>query len=134
MKKAIAIVVNILTVLSIFIGSILLVETNVKIVRTAGELMTINADQQYYNESTRKTDEMTAQYEERDAERKSFYNSDDIVIRVFSNQNAPLKIVILLVSLLMIPAIPLMWVYHILRNITRIKKRAARARERKQTV
>jgi len=125
MAKTFRILVNILTILALLIGSVVILQTSYKIFKTSVNLAVLSDNAQFYNEQARKTDEMTEQYLENHAERQKIYNSEDFVIRTFSNQNGFVKVLILIVAIIMIPMVILMWVCHILRKYYSYRRRKA---------
>ena len=84
----------------VILGLIVFICNSVKIYKTALELSVLNDNIRYYEEQTIKTNEMTAQAE-RDSEirENDFYNSNDPVIRWFSNLYGLIKLVVLAVDL-----------------------------------
>lgn len=118
-KKTIRIMVKILTILTLVMGTITILQTNAKIISTSAKLLSMNDSAQFYNEQVRKTDKMTDEYNEMDAERKQIYNSNDVVIRVFSNRNACIKLVVLLWAIVSFPIFGYMWLLLIFQEIRR---------------
>jgi len=84
----------------VILGLIVYICNSVKINKTAGELFVLNDNIRFYEEHPIKTNEMTAQAE-RDSEirENDFYNSNDPVIRWFSNLYGLIKLVVLAVDL-----------------------------------
>lgn len=121
MNKQIRKLVNILTILTLIIGSITILQTNGKIFRTSVQLFILRDNASFYNEQYRKTDTMTDEYLKNDLDRKAIYNSEDIVIRKFSNQNWAIKLVLLIWSSASFVLIPYMWIFHIAQRINRMK-------------
>lgn len=80
----------------ILIGLIAYISNSVKIFVTAGQLIAINDDIRYYEESKIKTNEMTrAIKEEIQTRENDFYHSQDRVIRYFSNLYGFFKVLVL---------------------------------------
>ena len=65
---------------------------------------------QDYNVSTRKTDEWTERIEQIQEERQSIYNSDDWLIRTFSNSNDLFKFAFILLAIGSYIAIIIVWI------------------------
>lgn len=107
-------VVTIMTVLAVIAGSIALINGSLKVIKTAASLAALNDNIQYYNESARKTDEMTAEVEEWFQIRsEKYYHSEDALVRIYSNQNAFLKLIIAILAFLAIPGIIFMDGYYL---------------------
>jgi len=123
MKNTVSkILVKTLTILTLIIGTATILQANAEIIRTAGQLLILHDNAAYYNEQPRKTDEMTKKYLENNAERQKIYNSEDVVIRVYSNQHAALKIIILVWALASFVFIPYMWFSLIAREAEKLLK------------
>ena len=84
----------------VILGLIVFICNSVKIHKAAWELFVLNANIRYYQEQSIKTNEMTEDAK-KDIEirENDFYNSNDPVIRWFSNLFGPLKLVVLVVDL-----------------------------------
>ena len=89
----------ILAILLLVFMSAELVNANTRIIATAGTLANISMEIQDYNVSTRKTDEWTERIEQIQEERQSIYNSDDWLIRTFSNSNDLFKFAFILLAI-----------------------------------
>ena len=113
MKKFMRIVIIILTFLALVFGTIEIARMSNKIIVTSAKLVILNDNAQFYNEQPRKTDAMTESYLENDALRQEIYNSEDDLVRIFSNQHALVKAVILLLALAMYPLLLLVWIRQI---------------------
>lgn len=82
------------------IGSITIIGFSAKLGWTCFKLAIINDDIRFYNEAERKTDEMTKEAEELfEFREKEFYNSEDFMVRTFSNLNPFFKCLVIIVSL-----------------------------------
>ena len=101
-----AILANLLKV----IMSAELVNANTRIIATAGTLANISMEIQDYNVSTRKTDEWTERIEQIQEERQSIYNSDDWLIRTFSNSNDLFKFAFILLAIGSYIAVIVIWI------------------------
>ena len=116
--------VKIFTILTLAIGTIVLVQSAFEVIQTSVNLGAINDYTQMYNENPRKTDAMTEKVEMMQEHRQEIYQSEDIVVRTFSNQAFGVKVFILLVSIIYIVATPLIWIRVLYLEIVRpLKKR-----------
>ena len=102
-----------------------------KIIVTSAKLVILNDNAQFYNEQPRKTDAMTESYLENDALRQEIYNSEDDLVRIFSNQHALVKAVILLLALAMYPLLLLVWIRQIYMVTYKFRKYLNIRRKRK---
>lgn len=100
----------ILAILLLVFMSAELVNANTRIIATAGTLANISMEIQDYNGSTRKTDEWTERIEQIQEERQSIYNSDDWLIRTFSNSNDLFKFAFILLAIGSYIAIIIVWI------------------------
>lgn len=100
----------ILAILLLVFMSAELVNANTRIIATAGTLANISMEIQDYNVSTRKTDEWTERIEQIQEERQSIYNSDDWLIRTFSNSNDLFKFAFILLAIGSYIAIIIVWI------------------------
>ena len=100
----------ILAILLLVFMSAELVNANTRIIATAGTLANISMEIQDYNVSTRKTDEWTERIEQIQEERQSIYNSDDWLIRTFSNSNDLFKFAFILLAIGRYIAIIVIWI------------------------
>ena len=119
MNKTTRFLVKILTILTLVIGSMTMLQANAEIIKTSGQLLMLRDNADFYNEQYRKTDEMTEAYLANHAERQKIYHSEDVVVRVFSNQNTFVKLAILVWALASFLLIPYMWLVLIAREIRR---------------
>lgn len=133
MVKTIKFLVNILTILALFLGSVVIVQNCCKIAKTGMNLMVLNDNIQFYNEQERKTDNMTEEAKYYFSERQKIYDSEDCVVRTFSNLNTVMKVIAFLISILMIPMILFMWFYHVLRMVYRYRKKRAKRRAKRSS-
>ncbi len=126
MKKTsfLKVMVCIMTIIAMFVGSVKLLQSSVKVIATAAELLVIRDNVQFYNEQSRKTDAMTAEYHENETRRQGLYNSADNVVRNFSRGNILVKLFTLVGALLTFIMIPYMWFCHIIRALAKAKRRA----------
>lgn len=108
-------VVKILTFFCVLVGCLVLWRDSLKLLKTATELCIINDNIAVYNEQYRKTDVMTAEVKKLFEEREEkFYNSDDIVVRIYSNSCSFLKLFFIIVSLGLVVLMPIVLVWNII--------------------
>lgn len=110
-RYAINILVLLMLILTMASGTKTLLSTNYKIVSTASSLIVLHDNAQFYNEQYRKTDAMTEEYLKNQAERENFYQSEDSVIRFFSNQHTLVKVLILVLVVVTTLSTPVMWLF-----------------------
>lgn len=96
---------------------VLFTEVNGKILSTVGDLIVLNDNIRFYNESPIKTDESTEKCQEYMDARRALYNSPDFIVRSVATKPALVKILIALVVLASYPAAILLDGYLILRYI-----------------
>lgn len=131
MKKFMRIVIIILTFLALVFGTIEIARMSNKIIVTSAKLVILNDNAQFYNEQPRKTNAMTESYLENDALRQEIYNSEDDLVRIFSNQHALVKAVILLLAVAMYPLLILVWIRQIYMVTYKFRKYLNIRRKRK---
>lgn len=122
--------VTIVTLLCLIFGTCLVVHESYKIAKTGVHLMILNDNAQYYNENVRKTDGMTEEYLENNEMRQEIYNSEDVVIRVFSNLPTLIKLFVWILAMIAVPFVPFVLLINIVRQIFRIKRRCKQRRRR----
>jgi hypothetical protein len=94
------------TILLLASARYILVDISPKILSTAGPLYIIHDNIRFYEKQSRKTDAMTQSIEEQmEYRRAHFYNSDDPVIRMFSNSHFLIKFLLILLALASYPII-----------------------------
>ena len=83
----------------VILGLIVYICNSVKIYKTAWELFVLNDNIRYYEEQSIKTDSMTIEAQ-KDIEirENDFYNSNDPIIRWFSNLYGLIKLVVLAID------------------------------------
>ena len=113
----------ILAILLLVFMSAELVNANTRIIATAGALANISMEIQDYNGSMRKTDEWTERIEQIQEERQSIYNSDDWLIRIFSNSNYLFKIAFILLAIASSIAVIIIWISIIVEIAERVSKK-----------
>lgn len=133
MNKTTRFLVKILAILTLIIGSVTMLQANAEIIKTSGRLLVLRDNASYYNEQYRKTDAMTEEYLANNAERQKIYNSEDVVVRVFSNQNTFVKLAILVWALASFILIPYMWLVLIAREISRTTRKHRKSRHKKSS-
>lgn len=110
--------VTIVTLLFMVIGAITVELTCWKVASAGTNLVILNYNAQCYNERIYKTDAMTDKYNEALSMRNTFYQSEDIVIRVFSNLPAFPKLCIWVFCGLLFILIPIITFCGCLKEIT----------------
>ena len=132
----IRITVTIVTLVFVLLGVVKAEQICYKIAKTGASLMVLNDNAQFYNEQARKTDAMTDTFEAEKKERnEKFYQLEDLLIRVYSNLPAMVKLTIWFLSLLLMLLIPFAAVFITLREIETEKyfwKREQRIRARRE--
>ena len=127
----IRITVTIVTLVFVLLGVVKAEQICYKIAKTGASLMVLND-----NAQARKTDAMTDTFEAEKKERnEKFYQSEDLLIRVYSNLPAMVKLTIWFLSLLLMLLIPFAAVFITLREIETEKyfwKREQRIRARRE--
>lgn len=126
MKKSMRTLINLFTLALLLVGIATCHTNNVKIFQTASSLIVLNDNIQFYNEQSRKTDSMTADAEKDFEARRDIYNSEDFVIRVFSNQNAVIKIAIIFLAILSYPIMFVVVAFQILKTYYTLKKKTSK--------
>ncbi len=120
-----------LTILILVVGTISTFQICSTVIRTGASLIVLRDNASYYNEQSRKTDEMTDAYNRNHEERQKFYNSEDPIIRGYSNSGTFAKILYLFLAIAMFPGLALVWIYVIFNvywELERKLKRRKRAR------
>lgn len=128
--KPLGILARLLTVLVLIVGTIGTLELSGKIVETGLSLAVLNDNASYYNQQYRKTDEMTRAYEQNQEQRMEFYNSEDPIIRGYSNMWTLPKIICLFLAIAMYPGVGLVWLYVILNIFFKLEKKLKRRKRR----
>lgn len=126
MKKSMRTLINLFTLALLLVGIATCHTNNVKIFQTASSLIVLNDNIQFYNEQSRKTDSMTADAEKDFEARRDIYNSEDFVIRAFSNQNAVIKIAIIFLAILSYPIMFVVVAFQILKTYYTLKKKTSK--------
>ncbi len=105
------------------IGGIVFLETvSCIILKTSMELLFFVYDAQQYNAQAVKTDEMTERFLESQKERQKIYNSDNVIVRVYSNANIVVKLAVLEIAFAYFLGFP----YAVFAEIRRRNKMKAR--------
>ena len=127
----IRITVTIVTLVFVLLGVVKAEQICYKIAKTGASLMVLNN-----NAQEQKTDAMTENFTAEKKERnEKFYQSEDLLIRVYSNLPALMKLAIWFLSLLLMLLIPFAAVFITLREIETEKyfwKRDQRIKERRE--
>lgn len=104
-------IVRLLTILVLIVGTIGTLDASRKIVTAGVQLIVLRDNASYFNESSIITDGITEAYNENNEMRQEIYQSDDNLVRAFSNMNAFVKLIVFCIAILMFPGIVLMWIY-----------------------
>ena len=123
MQKKLRAIIILMTFVALLLGTVEIIRTSNKIVATSAKLIVLNDNAVFYNEQPIKTDEMTEAYLENHSLRQEIYNSDDMVIRTFSNQNFVVKTAILLLAFAMYPTMLLVWIFQINTFVYKVKRK-----------
>lgn len=125
------VMVTLVTIIAMVFGSFYLLKVVCpKVIYTGCSLIVLHDNTDFYNEQSRKTDAMTSEQEKENQERNdNFYQSEDSIIRTYSNMNAFFKIVLLFLALFAYLLIPLMWIGQILRFVRVTTRRIRKSRE-----
>lgn len=111
-----AILMMILGTVSLFLGSYVIVETT-------KELINCNLMLQDYNSLEVKRDEDTERYIQYNERRNELYNSDNAIVRTYSTQKSPVKVLIFIATLVLDFAVYRMWKYIIETAVWRFRKK-----------
>ena len=107
-------VAAILAVIILIAGGIAVEKTSIKVVKTGVGLFVIHDNISFYNESYRKTDASTAAVEEQFRIRQEhYYDSEDPVVRTFSNMFVLFKLVLFLLAIALIVVTPFVCLFKI---------------------
>lgn len=111
------------------VASITIIGLSAKLAWTCAKLAIINDNIQFYNEAERKTDEMTKEAEELfEFREKEFYNSEDFMVRTFSNLNPIVKILVIMGDIILLWYLVDMWCFYG-RNLIASRKRKKRRKK-----
>ncbi len=125
--KAFMEAVTVITViLSIIVGSIAIIQSTPKVVKTFAEMAVIHDNIVFAQEHNDHEDDAYWQ----NIREEKYYNSDDTLVRTFSRSNIVVKLVWTLGSILAIPAIIIMYAYVIYNIIMMIIKSNRKAKNR----
>lgn len=122
---------RLLTVLVLIVGTFGTLEVCGKVVETGANLIVLNDNASYYNEQYFKTDEMTRAYERNQAKRMELYNSEDPIIRGYSNMWALPKLLCFFLAIAMYPGVCLVWIYVILNIYFKMLKKLKQQKHKK---
>lgn len=131
MSKMTRALINIGTLLIMLFGMISIFSISGKVLKTAANLIVLNDNIQYYNEQYRKTDAMTEKALEYMEERENnYYNSEDSIVRGFSNLNTLFKLFAILVALASYPFVLYLLFVQFIRTIVPFAKKRKNQRHR----
>lgn len=123
MQKILRAIIALMTFVALLLGTGVIITASNKIIGTSAKLIALHDNASFYNEQVIKTDDMTEGYLENHNERLEIYNSEDVVVRTFSNQNFFVKTAILFVALAMYPVMLLVWVSQISNCVYKVKRK-----------
>ena len=119
------------TMVLLVLMSFELVNENLRIQVTALQLFDISWEISDYNAEQVKTDEMTERIVQVQEKRKKIYNSDDLVLRVFSNSPKIVKIIIFILTTLGNFFIICLWIEFIFDYIKKVRERIKKFKKSK---
>ncbi len=131
-QKTLSVMVTIVTLLCLLLGNCTVVRESCKIVGAGGCLMLLNYNATAYDESYRKTDQGAEEYLEIQAEREEFYQSEDTVIREYSNLPGPIKLAVWFLAVFAIPGVPLLSLLYVIREAYSFSIRRKKEKQRSQ--
>ena len=108
MKGFLRFMVNTLTLLLLAVGTLAIVSYCNKIVTTSLDMLVYRDNALFYIEQN--VDDSEEFIKNQEVRNEKFYESQDDVVRVFSNQNFLVKTLIFGVALLMYPLLFLVWI------------------------
>ncbi len=98
----------------LLVGGIVVERASLTVVKTSAQLFIISDNIQFYNDSYVKTQKMTDEVREQFRLRQeNFYESDDFVVRTFSNSFVLVKLLIFVLAIGAIPLVPAICFYKI---------------------
>ena len=104
-----------LILLTLVVVSIVVLCISAKITFLSIDMFILRDNANFYNESVVKTDESADYYNDNDAKRQEIYNSDDALVRGFSNSNTAVKLIGAIVATILFVGIPSAWIYCIVK-------------------
>lgn len=129
MQKILRAIIALMTFVALLLGTGVIITASNKIIGTSAKLIALHDNASFYNEQVIKTDDMTEGYLENHNERLEIYNSEDVVVRTFSNQNFIVKTAILFVALAMYPVMLLVWIFQAKTCIYRVRRKVKRYKQ-----
>lgn len=127
-----------LILLTLVVVSIVLECISAKLTFLSIDMFILRDNANFYNESVLKTDESADYYNDNDAKRQAIYNSDDALVRGFSNSDTAVKLIGAIVAAILFVGIPSVWIYFIVKVMkatgTRRYRRNLATRSRKARV
>lgn len=107
-RREIRIAVEVLMAIALLIGACQIEMTSIKICETAVKLAIINDNVRLYNEQPFKSDKMTAEYNElKNLRNEEFYNSEDDLVKFFSNAHLLFKLILIVISVVLMFVTPI---------------------------
>lgn len=104
-----------LILLTLVVVSIVVLCISAKITFLSIDMFILRDNANFYNESVVKTDESADYYNDNDAKRQEIYNSDDALVRGFSNMSTAVKLIGAIIAAILLVGIPSAWVYCIVK-------------------
>ena len=110
LRKARNIIAAIMTLIVMATGTIQIVQASNKIMLTTFELILISDDVNFYNQRVNKNERNEVYYDLTQSRRQELYTSEDFIISRYSSiENHLIKVCIMILSILMYPALVIMW-------------------------
>ena len=131
MQKILRAIVLLMTFVALLLGTWVIITASNKIIGTSVKLIALHDNDSFYNEQTIKTDEG---YLENYNERLEIYNSKDVVVKLFCNQNFIVKTAILFVALAMYPVMFWVWFFQISNCVYKVKRKVKLYKQKKSKV
>lgn len=106
-SKTMKLWLRILIIICVLVGAVRIEAASLSIVSTALNLVILNDNARLYNEQSKKTDEMTAEWHKNQEERQQYYNSSNFWIRTYSRSPVLIKWGGFFIAILLIFSIPI---------------------------
>lgn len=106
-RKTMKLWLRILIIICVLVGAVRIEAASLTVVSTALNLVILNDNARLYNEQSKKTDEMTAEWHKNQEERQQYYNSSNFWIRTYSRSPVLIKWGGFFIAILLIFSIPI---------------------------
>lgn len=106
-RKTMKLWLRILIIICVLVGAVRIEAASLTVVSTALNLVILNDNARLYNEQSKKTDSMTAEWYQNQAERHQYYNSSNFWIRTYSRSPVLIKWGGFFIAILLIFSIPI---------------------------